>query len=238
MSKQHENDIIFGFSYSILGALLVSLIILRDNQTLTFTSVLPLCVIGCTVYLLNVLVISLVIYFIGNIMKRIDYGVLEEYFRLIALKISDKRRSKNSEIIAPRLRYFLFSVLDKNKELSLTMDGIVFRQNCSFYRFSMILPEDLEQDAETFRQLIQSYVEQELATFGCYGLRSAYGSNKYGNWWSIYLDKIEPNEKLHRLSFELLYISNTYSAIYRKRIFERENAAPKQETVVFDDEIE
>ena len=72
MSKQHEKDIIFGFSYSILGALLVSLIILRDNQTLTFTSVLPLCVIGCTVYLLNVLVISLVIYFIGNIMKRID----------------------------------------------------------------------------------------------------------------------------------------------------------------------
>lgn len=247
MSKQHEKDIIFGFSYSIMGALLVSLIILRDNQTLTFTSVLPLCVIGCTVYLLNVLVISLAIYCIGNIMKRIDYGVLEEYFRLIALKISAKRRSKNSEIIAPRLRYFLFSVLDKNKEfldlpigeneLSLTLDGLVFRQNCSFYRFSMILPEDLEQDTETLRQLIQSYIEQELATFGCYGLRSAYGNDKYGSWWSIYLDKIEPNEKLHRLSFELLYISNTYSAIYRKQIFDRENTVPKQEKTVYDDEI-
>ncbi|MBT9839872.1 hypothetical protein [Blautia sp. MCC283] len=180
-------------------------------------------------------------------MKRIDHGVLEEYFRLIALKISAKRRSKNSEVIAPRLRYFLFSVLDKNKEflnlpigeneLSLTLDGLVFRQNCSFYRFSMILPEDLEQDTETLRQLIQSYIEQELATFGCYGLRSAYGNDKYGSWWSIYLDKIEPNEKLHRLSFELLYISNTYSAIYRKRIFDRENTVPKQEKTVYDDEI-
>ena len=247
MKKQHEKDIVFGFSYSILGALLVSLIILRNNRSLTFASVLPLCGIGCVVYLVNALVIFLVAYCIKNIVKYIDHGVVEEYFRLIALKISDKRRAKNSEVIAPRLRYFFFSVLDKNKcflnlpigenELSLMLEGLVFRQNCSFYRYSMILPEDLEQDIETLRCLIQSYIEQELATFGCYGLRSVYRSDKYGIYWSIYLDKIEADEKLHRLNFELLYISNSYSAIYRKRIWDRENTVPKQEQVVYDDEI-
>ena len=248
MNKQHKETISFCVSCTLLGAILITFVILRNNQSLPLPAVLPLCVFGCLVYLTNVVIIFGAFYYLGKIFMKIDKSAIEEHCWLIALRVSDKRKSKNVDIIFPRLRYFLFTVLKKNNEfldlplgkdeLCLNMDGTAFRQNNIFYRFSLILPEDLEQDAETLRQLIQSYIEQELATFGCYGLRSAYGSNKYGNWWSIYLDKIEPNEKLHRLSFELLYISNTYSAIYRKRIFERENAAPKQETVVFDDEIE
>lgn len=248
MNKERREDITFCLVCTLLGAVLVSLIVLRNNQPLALKSLIPLCLVGCLVYLVSVCIIFIVSYYFGNILRKIDKSAFEEHCWLLALRISDKRRSKNADIIFPRLRYFLFSVLKKNNEflslplgedeLCLNMDGVAFRQNNIFYRFSMILPEDLEQDTETLRQLIQSYIEQELATFGCYGLRSAYGNDKYGSWWSIYLDKIEPNEKLHRLSFELLYISNTYSAIYRKQIFDRENAAPKQENTVYDDEIE
>lgn len=247
MNKQHKETISFCVSCTLLGAILITFVILRNNQSLPLPAVLPLCVFGCLVYLTNVVIIFGAFYYLGKIFMKIDKSAIEEHCWLIALRVSDKRKSKNVDIIFPRLRYFLFTVLKKNNEfldlplgkdeLCLNMDGTAFRQNNIFYRFSLILPEDLEQDAETLRQLIQSYIEQELATFGCYGLRSAYGNDKYGSWWSIYLDKIEPNEKLHRLSFELLYISNTYSAIYRKRIFDRENTVPKQEKTVYDDEI-
>lgn len=247
MSKPYKESVALCVSCTLLGAILITLIILRNNQSLPMPIVLSLCVFGCLVYVTNVVIVFGASYYLGRIFMKIDKSAIEEHCWLIALKISEKRRSKNADIIFPRLRYFLFTVLKKNNdflglplgedELCLNMDGVAFRQNNIFYRFSMILPEDLEQDTETLRQLIQSYIEQELATFGCYGLRSVYGNDKYGSWWSIYLDKIEPNEKLHRLSFELLYISNTYSAIYRKRIFDRENTVPQQEKTVYDDEI-
>ena len=118
------------------------------------------------------------------------------------------------------------------------MDGVAFRQNNVFYRVSLIIPEDLEQNTETFRQLIQDYVEQELSTYGCYGLRSVYASNRYGSWWSVYIDQIEVDEKRHRLIFELMYIGNNYAALYRKRIFDREHVVQTQEQDVYDDEIE
>lgn len=247
MNKQHKETISFCVSCTLLGAILITFVILRNNQSLPLPAVLPICGFGCLLYLVNVVIIFGASYYLGKIFMKIDQSALEEHCWLIALRISEKRRSKNADIIFPRLRYFLFTVLKKNNEfldlplgkdeLCLNMDGTAFRQSNIFYRFSLILPEDLEQDAETLRQLIQSYIEQELETFGCYGLRSVYGNDKYGSWWSIYLDKIEPNEKLHRLSFELLYISNTYSAIYRKRIFDRENTVPQQEKTVYDDEI-
>ena len=123
-------------------------------------------------------------------------------------------------------------------ELCLNMDGVAFRQNCIFYRFSLILPEGVDQNIETFRKLIQSYVEQELSTYGGYGLRSVYGSNKYGTWWSVYLDQIEVDEKRHRLIFETMYIDNTHAALYRKRISDRENIVQMQEQDVYDDTIE
>ena len=122
--------------------------------------------------------------------------------------------------------------------MCLNMDGVAFRQNCIFYRFSLILPEGLDQNIETFRKLIQSYVEQELSTYGGYGLRSVYGSNKYGTWWSIYLDQIEVDEKRHRLIFETMYIDNTHAALYRKRISDRENIVQMQDQDVYDDTIE
>lgn len=247
MKKQHKETVTFCTVCTFLGAILITLIILRNNQSLPAPIVLPLCGFGCLVYLTNVVIIFYVSYYFGKIFMKIDKSVIEEHCWLIALRISDKRRSKNADIIFPRLRYFLFTVLKKNNEfldlplgkdeLCLNLDGTAVRQNNIFYRFSLILPEDLDQDVETLRQLIQSYIEQELLTFGCYGLRSLYGNNKYGNWLSIYLDQIEVDEKRHRLIFEVMYINNTYAALYRKQIFDRENTVPKQEKTVYDDEI-
>lgn len=248
MNKERREDITVCLMCTLLGAVLVSLIVLRNNQSLTLKSLIPLCVIGCLVYLVSVCIIFSVSYYFGNILRKIDKSAFEEYCWLLALRISDKRRSKNADIIFPRLRYFLFSVLKKNNEflslplgedeLCLNMDGVAFRQNCIFYRFSLILPEGLDQNIETFRKLIQSYVEQELSTYGGYGLRSVYGSNKYGTWWSIYLDQIEVDEKRHRLIFETMYIDNTHAALYRKRISDRENIVQMQDQDVYDDEIE
>lgn len=248
MNKQHKETISFCVSCTLLGAIFITSVILRNNQSLPMPIVLSLCGFGCLAYLINVVIIFSVSYCLGRIWVKIDKSAIEEYCRLLALRISDKRKSKNVAIIFPRIRYFLFTVLKKNNEfldlplgkdeLCLNMDGTAFRQSNIFYRFSLILPEDLEQDAETLRQLIQSYIEQELATFGCYGLRSLYGNNKYGSWLSIYLDQIEVDEERHRLIFEVMYINNTCAALYRKQIFDRENTVPQQEKTVYDDEIE
>lgn len=248
MNKERREDITFCLVCTLLGAVLVSLIVLRNNQPLTLKSLIPLCLVGCLLYLVSVCIIFIVSYYFGNILRKIDQSVFEEHCWLLALRISDKRRSKNADIIFPRLRYFLFTVLKKNNEflslplgedeMCLNMDGVAFRQNNVYYRFSLILPEDLEQNTETFRRLIQSYVEQELSTYGCYGLRSVYASNKYGNWWSVYIDQMEVDEKRHRLIFEVMYINNTHAALYRKRTFDRENIIQTQEQDVYDDEIE
>lgn len=182
MNKQHKETISFCVSCTLLGAILITFVILRNNQSLPLPAVLPLCVFGCLVYLTNVVIIFGAFYYLGKIFMKIDKSAIEEHCWLIALRISDKRKSKNVDVIFPRLRYFLFTVLKKNNEfldlplgkdeLCLNMDGTAVRQNNIFYRFSLILPEDLEQDAGTLRQLIQSYIEQELSTFGCYGLGS------------------------------------------------------------------
>lgn len=248
MDKQHKNDMSYYFICTLLGAVLVTLMVLRNNSSMPLTTALPLCGFGCLVYLTSVSIIFAFFYYIGKIFAKIDKSAIEEHCWLIALRISDKRKSKNADIILPRLRYFLFTVLKKNNdflglplgndELCLNMDGVAFRQNNVYYRFSLILPEDLEQNTETFRRLIQSYVEQELSTYGCYGLRSVYASNKYGNWWSVYIDQMEVDEKRHRLIFEVMYINNTHAALYRKRTSDRENIIQTQEQDVYDDEIE
>ena len=248
MNKQHRQDMSFCLICTLLGAILVTLLVLRNNPSMTPTTALSLCGVGCLVYLTSASIIFVFSYYIGKIFAKIDKSAIEEYCWLIALRISDKRRSKNADIILPRLRYFLFTVLKKNNEflslplgedeLCLNMDGVAFRQNNVYYRFSLILPEDLEQNTETFRLLIQSYVEQELSTYGCYGLRSVYVSNKYGTWWSVYIDQMEVDEKRHRLIFELMYINNNSAALYRKRIFDREHVVRVQEQAVYDDTIE
>lgn len=248
MDKQHRKDISYCLICTLLGAILVTLLVLRNNPSMTPTTALSLCGVGCLVYLTSASIIFVFSYYIGKIFAKIDKSAVEEYCWLIALRISDKRKSKNADIVLPRLRYFLFTVLKKNNEflslplgedeLCLNMDGVAFRQNCIFYRFSLILPEELDQNIEIFRKLIQSYVEQELSTYGGYGLRSVYGSSKYGTWWSIYLDQIEVDEKRHRLIFETMYIDNTHAALYRKRISDRENIVQMQEQDVYDDTIE
>ena len=81
-------------------------------------------------------------------------------------------------------------------------------------------------------------MEQELSTYGCYGLRSVYASNRYGSWWSVYIDQIEVDEKRHRLIFELMNIGINNAALYRKRTSDRENIIQTQDWDVYDVEIE
>lgn len=247
MNQNYKQTAILYLSCTLLGAVLVALVVLRDSRSLTWHSALTLCVLGCLVYLASALIIFGISYYTINVLTKMDKSLFEEHCRLIALKLSACRRNRNSQIIAPRLRYFVFTVIKKNNEflclpigddeLSLVIDGTVFRQNCCFYRFSLILPDDLEQDTETLRQLIQSYVEQELQSYGIYGLRSTYGDVKFGNWYTVYTDKIETDEKRHRLIFEVLYINNSHAVFYRKMAADRETIVQPQKQDVYDDEI-
>lgn len=246
-SKHYKETASLYLICTFLGAILVTMVVLRDSKSLTWYSALSLCGLGCLVYLASALLIFAVSYYIGSILAKVDTSLFEEHCRLIALKLSDRRRSRNSQIIAPRLRYFIFTVIKKNNEflclpigddeLTLAVDGTVFRQNCCFYRFSLILPDDLEQDTETLRQLVQSYIEQELQSYGIYGLRSAYGTARLGNWYSVYADQIEIDEKRHRLIFEVLYINNSRAVLYRKMVSDRETSVQSHKQDIYDDEI-
>ena len=139
MNKQHKQDVSFSLICTLLGAILVTLLVLRNNPSMTPTTALSLCGVGCLVYLTSASIIFVFSYYMGRIFAKIDKSAVEEYCWLIALRISDKRRSKNADIILPRLRYFLFTVLKKNNdflglplgddELCLNMDGVAFRQN-------------------------------------------------------------------------------------------------------------
>lgn len=185
-------------------------------------------------------------YFIA---KNLNRNTVETHLRLLALKYSNWRQQKNVSIISPYLQNFFFYVLKKNNEflhiplgqddsvLSLARVGTVFRDNCIFYQYQLILPEDIEQEVNTLRRLIQQFIYAEINNYGIPGLHSTYCDNKTGTWLTVYLDRIIVNAKEHWITFDLLYISSQNALRYAQKAVKRDNVQPKTEPEVFDDEL-
>lgn len=183
------------------------------------------------------------------IIKNLNKDTFETHLRLLALKFSNWRQQKNVSIISPYLQNFFFYVLKKNNEflhlplgqddsvLSLAKAGTVFRDNCIFYQYQLILPEDIEQEANTLRRLIQQFICAEINNYGIPGLHSTYCDNKTGTWLTVYLDRIIVNAEEHWIIFDLLYISSQNALGYVQKAVKRDDVQPTAEPEVFDDEL-
>lgn len=202
-----------------------------------------------TAFIMGFLVLIIVRIGIYYFVKHVNKDVVETHFRLLALRYSNWRQAKNVSTTLPRLQDFFFYVLKKNNEflhlplgqdgsvLSVAKAGTVFRDNCIFYQYQLILAEDIEQDVKTLRKLIQQFIYEELRNYGIIGLYSTYLDNKTGSWFTVYLDRIMINADEHLITFDLLYISSRISLEYFQKAVQRDNAQPTVESEVFDDEL-
>lgn len=195
------------------------------------------------------LLLGILIYFIiKQVVRWIDLEELKISLRIFALKLNEKIKGKNDNIIYPRLQGFLFYVLKKHNDAlqlplgedmaTLTPYGpkYVLRQNCRFYCYQMILPTPLERDANVLRKLFQQYVVSEIINYGIIGLNSVYNTPEL-TYPSVYVDRVVIEEESSLLTFEVLYVSSMASAFYLKRALERDQRNIKPEQEVYDDEI-
>lgn len=202
-----------------------------------------------TKFCIGALILTVPITCLCYFIKHVNKEPIETYSRLLALRYSNWRQAKNVSTILPRLQDFFFYVLKKNNEflhlplgqdgsvLSLAKAETVFRDNCIFYQYQLILAEDIEQDVKILQKLIQQFIYEELRNYGIIGLYSTYLDNKTGSWFTVYLDRIMINADEHLITFDLLYISSRISLEYFQKAVQRDNAQLTAEPEVFDDEL-
>ena len=182
-------------------------------------------------------------------LKILDWKALRVALGLAINKLSARIRAKNAAIILPRLQCFLFEVLLRNKEFlhlplgqdpsCLTPRGrmIIDRDDCVFYRFELILPEQPEMGEEVLQQIMQKYIDCELSNYGIAGLYSHFLSRAGKSFTSVYIDRVFYNETQHLLSFDVLYICTEDAAEHVQKRDRQESHKVEPERAVFDDEL-
>lgn len=168
---------------------------------------------------------------------------------LLANKLSAKVRLKNTNIIYPRLCEFLYETLEINKDFlklpigqdcsSLVPKGFrpIYRQDCNFYIFQLVMPEKPSCDEKTLKQLVQSYIDGELINFGCAGLSSCFNSRTYGIVPSVYIDRLHYIESQHMLNFAVIYACSEDDACYIVKAKQRDKEEAQVARSIYDDEL-
>lgn len=168
---------------------------------------------------------------------------------LVMQKVSNKIAMHNCAAIYPWLQEFLFRVLSQNQgtlglplgqdAACLTPHGMIplFRQNCTFYRFELVMPQAPELSEKDLWQLVQTMIGGELYNYGVPALPAYFSSLNSGMIPSVYLDRVfySPGTKL--LTFDLLYICTEAAASYFAKALKRDTPIAQPEAEVFDDEI-
>lgn len=179
----------------------------------------------------------------------IDKNSVMTKFQILGVKISQKLLSKNTSFIYPPLLSFFYFVLERNNEFlnlplgkdcsALIPNGYnpIPRQGSVFYIFQLVMPEKPVYDERTLKQLIQSYIDCELANYGISGLKSSFNSCAYGVVPSVYVDRAYYNESQHMINFALIYATTEDDVAYIIKAKQRDNEAVKAERAVYDDEI-
>ena len=180
----------------------------------------------------------------------LDWRQVRTFLHLIMNKLSMKLAMKNCAAIYPCLREFLFRVLSQNQETlglpmgkdaaCLTPHGIipVFRQNCTFYRFELVMPQAPELSEKDLQQLVQTMIGGELYNYGVPALPAYFSSLNYGQLPSVYLDRVFYNPGAKLLTFDLLYICTEAAASYLAKAVKRDTPTAQPEVEVFEDEIQ
>ena len=198
------------------------------------------------IYVFSISVITAI--FIGTaflLFRFLDWNVLKTTIHLTAKKLSAYLHKKNSGNITPCLRSFLYELLKRNNDMlqlklgqdlsCLFVNGDTVRKDCVFYRFSLITTKPPYEDKQ-LQQIIQGYINSELADFGILGLSPIYKSIT-AQCYSVYLDRCFYDESNSCLVFDVLYVCTEQSASYLKSAIERDTENTKPERTVYDDEL-
>ena len=148
MNKERREDITFCLVCTLLGAVRVSLIVLRNNQPLALKSLIPLCLVGCLVYLVSVCIIFIVSYYFGNILRKIsmELGGGQAYSQV---------RAESYELLSKRMGVNLKQRLT-NKRRRMADEGI-----CKSTRDKLSYVDIIAED----KKLIEGYtaIVKEMA---------------------------------------------------------------------------
>ena len=244
--KKEENKryTVFSLALGLILLMIIVLVSVRDSNTITeFRQNLPntfICMIICIgmVFPLFCVVFMLLLF--------LDNNTVQTKFHLLAQRISAKITTRNSNEIYPYLQSFVYEVLKRNKETicipigqdvsTLPFNGYNVRYGSVFYRFSLVTPEKPIHEIDTLKQIIQSYLNQELNSYGIYGLNAIYRS-KTVTCCSIYVDRLFYDEDNNSLIFDILYVCTENSANYYQSALQRDKKIIKPERVVYDDEV-
>ena len=198
--------------------------------------------VGCTLFCIFIKLIS-------TVWRWIDHDAIQTLIRILILRFSSWLRSRNIKLIYPRLQDFLFYVLTQNKNLlplpigndksCLTPFGSnhVYRNDCIFYRFQLILPEMPEIPISQLRKLLQHYILSESRNYGISNLYSFYIDVSQNTWDTVQVDRMWIDEENHLLFFEILYITSEKSVEYMVHVMQREQASQSAFYEVYDDEV-
>lgn len=172
------------------------------------------------------------------------------WFRLFLNRWTAWMQGKNAGRIYLPLQSFLFQILQCNKktlhlelgqdESCLTPRGYhpEFRKECVFFRFELVTPEEPDMDLPTLRSVIQQQIWAELLNYGIAGLPAYFRDPVHGILPAVYLDRINYDEKLHLLRFDILYIATPEAAQYAMTAHQRDKTSVKPEPEIFDDDLE
>lgn len=165
--------------------------------------------------------------------------------RLYLSKLENRMLTKNSNTIFPCIHYFIFQVLKLNNDilqLPITEDissvipmKFYVRDNCVFYRVGIICPEK-PRYFDSLKTLVQNYIVSALGAYGIAGLSKVYCSINY-NLYSLFLDKVEYEDKHKMLLFDILYVCTEDSAKYCLSNQQKNNNDLNGNRTVYDDEV-
>lgn len=182
-------------------------------------------------------------------LRFVEKGQVRTRLQLWGNALSAKIQERNTAKIYPCLQQFLYGVFAQNKDmlhLQLGQDAsclaprgyaTVFRSNCMFYRFELLMPQTPEMDIIALRQIIQQYIDAELLHYGIANLSACFNHPMYGSMPTVFLDRMRYDEKAHLLEFTFTYIATPDAAkyVYCARQRDIQKVTPERE--VFDDEL-
>lgn len=188
--------------------------------------------------------------FVGWLLLKVSSSdEAETMFYRLKNHLCAKIATKNTSAIYPCLQDFLYFVLtQKNGFLKLPLGKDMtclspyghlhtFRKKCVFYRYVLTCPQQPELDCSILRQIIQSYIVEELNNYGAGYLTATY---VYGDMGlpGVFLDRVFYDDTRHCLVFDVLYVCTNSAAEYAVAAYKRD-AAPKQPEPEFcDDDLQ
>lgn len=179
----------------------------------------------------------------------LDRDSVRAFIKSLVLRFNSWLRGRNAKQIYFRLQDFLYYVLSQNKDFlplpvgadmsCLTPLGknYVYRNECVFYRFQLVIPETLNMPVSQLRQLLQHYILSESRNYGIIGLYSTYRDFFQNVWDTVQIDRMWMDEENHILSFEILYVITEKASDYMRHAMEREQASQNSFYEVYDDEL-